>query len=97
MDTKMEPLLDVQNLSVSFPTAAGQSTVLHNASYRIDRGEVLAIVGESGSGKSVAMLAVMGLLPPTATVTADRITFEGRDIATSRQRTGDGSSARISR
>ena len=33
----------------------------------LDRDEVLAIVGESGSGKSVAMLAVMGLLPPTAT------------------------------
>ena len=81
MDRTMEPLLDVQNLSVSFPTAAGQVTVLHNASYSISRGEVLAIVGESGSGKSVAMLAVMGLLPPTATVTADRITFEGRDIA----------------
>ena len=77
----MEPLLDVQNLSVSFPTANGETTVLHNASYRIHKGEVLAIVGESGSGKSVAMLAVMGLLPPTATVTADKITFEGRDIA----------------
>ena len=77
----MEPLLDVQNLSVSFPTANGETTVLHNASYRIDRGEVLAIVGESGSGKSVAMLAVMGLLPTTATVKADRIAFEGRDIS----------------
>ncbi|MET3599585.1 ABC transporter ATP-binding protein [Martelella mangrovi] len=75
------PLLDVQNLSVSFPTANGQSTVLHKASYTVDAGEVLAIVGESGSGKSVAMLAVMGLLPPTATVTADRIAFEGRDIS----------------
>ncbi|TIV23155.1 MAG: ABC transporter ATP-binding protein, partial [Mesorhizobium sp.] len=41
---------------------------------------VLAIVGESGSGKSVSMLAVMGLLPWTATVTADRMTFNGRDL-----------------
>jgi dipeptide transport system ATP-binding protein len=41
---------------------------------------VLAIVGESGSGKSVAMLATMGLLPPTATVSADRMTFDGVDL-----------------
>ena len=46
----------------------------------VEAREVLAIVGESGSGKSVAMLAVMGLLPPTATVTADSMTFEGRDL-----------------
>jgi dipeptide transport system ATP-binding protein len=42
--------------------------------------EVLAIVGESGSGKSVSMLAVMGLLPWTAKVTADRMEFDGRDL-----------------
>src|SRR5690606_13285920 len=42
--------------------------------------EVLAIVGESGSGKSVAMLAVMGLLPAVATVTADVMRFDGRDL-----------------
>jgi dipeptide transport system ATP-binding protein len=46
----------------------------------VDTGEVLAIVGESGSGKSVSMLAVMGLLPWTAKVTADRIDFDGRDL-----------------
>ena len=43
---------------------------------------MLAIVGESGSGKSVAMLAVMGLLPFTASVTADRMAFDGRDLLT---------------
>jgi len=43
--------------------------------------EVLAIVGESGSGKSVAMLAIMGLLPWTATVTADRMAFDGQEIS----------------
>jgi len=46
----------------------------------VEKGEVLAIVGESGSGKSVAMLAVMGLLPWTAKITADRMLFEGRDL-----------------
>jgi dipeptide transport system ATP-binding protein len=46
----------------------------------VDAREVLAIVGESGSGKSVAMLATMGLLPSTATVTADVMKFEGLDL-----------------
>lgn len=73
-------LLDIQNLSVSFDTAAGPFVALNKVSYRIEIGEVLAIVGESGSGKSVAMLAVMGLLPNIATVTADKVEFEGRDL-----------------
>ena len=73
-------LLDIQNLSVSFDTAAGPFIALNKVSYRIEVGEVLAIVGESGSGKSVAMLAVMGLLPNIATVTADKVEFEGRDL-----------------
>jgi dipeptide transport system ATP-binding protein len=46
----------------------------------LERNEVLAIVGESGSGKSVAMLATMGLLPPTATVSAGRMAFDGADL-----------------
>jgi dipeptide transport system ATP-binding protein len=41
---------------------------------------VLSIVGESGSGKSVAMLALMGLLPWTANVTADALRFDGKDL-----------------
>ena len=73
-------LLEIENLSVSFDTSTGPFRALDGASYRVEAGEVLAIVGESGSGKSVAMLAVMGLLPPTATVTADAMRFEGRDL-----------------
>jgi dipeptide transport system ATP-binding protein len=73
-------LLEVRNLSVSFETAAGRFYAVQGVGLGVDSGEVLAIVGESGSGKSVAMLAVMGLLPVTATVTADAMTFEGRDL-----------------
>jgi dipeptide transport system ATP-binding protein len=73
-------LLEVRNLSVSFETAAGRFYAVQGVDLGVDSGEVLAIVGESGSGKSVAMLAVMGLLPVTATVTADAMTFEGRDL-----------------
>ena len=73
-------LLEIENLTVSFDTAAGPLLAVDGISLSVDAGEVLAIVGESGSGKSVSMLAVMGLLPWTATVKADRMSFLGRDI-----------------
>ncbi|TPL48387.1 ABC transporter ATP-binding protein [Mesorhizobium sp. B2-4-6] len=73
-------LLDIQNLVVEFLTASGPFRAVDGVSLHVDEREVLAIVGESGSGKSVSMLAVMGLLPWTATVTADRMTFNGRDM-----------------
>lgn len=73
-------LLKIRNLTVRFATATGQFTAVDGIDMDLDRGEVLAVVGESGSGKSVSMLAVMGLLPDTATITADEALFEGRDI-----------------
>ena len=74
-------LLNIKNLTVKFATATGSFTAVDGIDVRVDKGEVLAIVGESGSGKSVSMLAVMGLLPDTATITADEMTYDGRDIS----------------
>jgi dipeptide transport system ATP-binding protein len=76
------PLLEIRNLSVAFATRHGEFKVVDGVDISVEPNEVVAIVGESGSGKSVAMLAVMGLLPHTATVTADRLAFEGRDLRT---------------
>ncbi|HRO14114.1 MAG TPA: ABC transporter ATP-binding protein [Paracoccus sp. (in: a-proteobacteria)] len=76
------PLLDIRNLRVSFDTAAGPFMAVDGVSLSVDQGEVLAIVGESGSGKSVSMLAAMGLLPASATVTADLMQFDGQDLLT---------------
>ena len=74
------PLLEIKNLTVAFDTSVGLFKAVDGIDVSVDAREVLAIVGESGSGKSVAMLAVMGLLPGTATVTADRMVFEGKDL-----------------
>ena len=74
------PLLDIRNLTVAFDTSVGLFKAVDGIDVSVEAREVLAIVGESGSGKSVAMLAVMGLLPSSATVTADRMEFEGRDL-----------------
>ncbi|NCO22946.1 MAG: ABC transporter ATP-binding protein [Rhodobacterales bacterium] len=73
-------LLDIRNLSVSFATASGPFRAVDGVDLSVDAGQIMAIVGESGSGKSVAMLAVMGLLPWTATITADKLDFGGRDL-----------------
>lgn len=81
-------LLKIRNLTVEFATASGQFRALKGVNYDVKAGEVLAIVGESGSGKSVAMLATMGLLPDSATVKADVMEFDGRDLTklTSKER-----------
>ena len=76
------PLLEIENLSVTFQTAGGQFTAVDKVSLNIEPGEIVSIVGESGSGKSVSMLALMGLLPWTATITADALRFDGLDLKT---------------
>src|SRR5476651_2434075 len=74
-------LLEIDNLSVSFPTKAGTLQAVENVSLSLEAGDVLGIVGESGSGKSVTMMALMGLVPYPGRVTADRLRFDGHDLA----------------
>jgi dipeptide transport system ATP-binding protein len=73
-------LLEIENLSVEFPSATGMARAVDGVSFVLSEGELLGIVGESGSGKSLAMLAVMGLVPYPGRVTAARLAFKGRDL-----------------
>src|SRR5215472_13088088 len=73
-------LLEIENLSVAFPSAAATGRAVDGVSVIVAEGESLGVVGESGSGKSLTMLAVMGLVPHPGHVTADRLRFKGRDL-----------------
>ena len=73
-------LLEVRNLCVEFQTTRGPFRAIEHVDLDVEQGEILGIVGESGSGKSVTMLAVMGLLPWSAKVSADRLQFAGQDL-----------------
>ena len=72
-------VLDVDNLTVEFPTDDGVVKAVRGVSYQLRRGDSLGIVGESGSGKSVTSLAVLGLLPRTANITGS-VRFRGEEL-----------------
>ena len=72
--------LEIENLIVEFPSTAGPLRAVDGLSLTVEQGEVLGIVGESGSGKSLAMLALMGLVPFPGEVSAGRLTFDGHDL-----------------
>ncbi len=80
VSTGTVPLLDVQDLSVSFATREGEVRAVDGASFALGRGEVLAIVGESGSGKSVCAMSLMGLTRGPNTTISGRALFESRDL-----------------
>ena len=67
-------LLTVEGLSVRFGAGA---EVLRRVGFEVRRGEILALVGESGCGKTLTALAILGLLPPAATVTGGRLELDG--------------------
>jgi oligopeptide/dipeptide ABC transporter ATP-binding protein len=77
--TRTDLVLEVENLTVGFPTDDGLVQAVRGVTYQLRRGEALGIVGESGSGKSVTSLAVLGLLPKNARITGS-VRFEGREI-----------------
>ncbi|HET7719703.1 MAG TPA: ABC transporter ATP-binding protein [Acidimicrobiales bacterium] len=72
-------LLRIRDLEVTFKTEEGDVTAVRGVDLEVNPGETLGIVGESGSGKSVTMLAMMGLLPRTATITGSA-TFAGQEL-----------------
>ena len=73
-------LLEIENLSVEFPSRSSVLHAVEGVSLSLDAGDVLGIVGESGSGKSVTLMALMGLVPYPGRVTASKMRFDGHDL-----------------
>ena len=69
------PVIEVEHLTVSY-RRRHTLTAVRDLSFRVDRGEILAIVGESGSGKTTTAHALLGLLPSNATIDGGRIVIE---------------------
>jgi len=72
-------LVEIQNLSIRFPTSQGESAAVRGVSLSLGR-EKLGIVGESGSGKSLTARSILKLLPANARIRADRLAFDGIDV-----------------
>jgi peptide/nickel transport system ATP-binding protein len=75
-----EPILKVENLSVTYETRKGDIPAVRDVSFEIALGEALGLVGESGCGKSTVAMAVMGYLAPNARVDGGRILFQGENL-----------------
>ncbi|TIN69461.1 MAG: ABC transporter ATP-binding protein, partial [Mesorhizobium sp.] len=79
MSRETKTLLDVDDLRVTFPTRTGLIEAVRGVSFSLGR-ERLGIVGESGSGKSQTGRAIMGLTPPQARISANKLAFDGIDL-----------------
>ncbi len=77
----MPPLLQIEDLTVSFATDEGRLLAVDHVSFSIDEGEILGLVGESGCGKSVTAMSALRLLPsPPGRIESGRILIRGRDL-----------------
>lgn len=78
----MKKILEVEKLSVSFNTYAGEVKAVRNVSFHLNEGETLAFVGESGCGKSVTVKSLMRLLPRENSVIKpdSKILFAGKEV-----------------
>lgn len=75
-------LLDIKDLTVTFPTEDGPAYAVNELNFSIGPQQVLGLVGESGCGKSMTSLAILGLVPSPGRITSGEIAFEGQNLVT---------------
>lgn len=80
MPEERPAVLDVQDLSVTYPLRSGAIRAVRGVTFQVGPDEVLGLVGESGSGKSTLAMAILRLLTPAAFCEATRLALRGTDI-----------------
>ena len=78
--TTYQPILEIENLSISFFTRLREIPAVMDFSCKVMPGEAMGLVGESGCGKSTVALAVMRDLGRNGAIVGGRIKFKGRDL-----------------
>ena len=78
--TQQEPILSVEDLTVSFEGSRGVVRILEGIDFTLYPGEVLALVGETGCGKSVTAKSLLDLIPQLSRHRTGRVSFEGTDL-----------------
>lgn len=76
---KKTPLLEVNDLRISFPDAHGSVDIIDGVNFSVAPGETLGLVGESGCGKSISAMSIMGLLPASA-VKSGEVRYDGNNV-----------------
>ena len=82
LERERQPILDIQDLSISFFTRAFEIPAVMSFSCTVMPGEAVGLVGESGCGKSTVALGIMRDLGVNGRITGGRILFQGRDLGT---------------
>ncbi len=77
----MSALLAIENLTLSYRQRGEWRAVVHNVSFELQPGEMVALVGESGSGKTTTAQAIMGLMAENGRRDSGKIVLNGTDIA----------------
>ncbi|MBW1722868.1 MAG: ABC transporter ATP-binding protein [Deltaproteobacteria bacterium] len=75
-----EPVLELKNLTVEFPTRRGLVRAVNQVSLTLEKGQRLGLVGESGSGKSMTLLSILRLVPHPGLIAQGGITYQGTEL-----------------
>jgi oligopeptide/dipeptide ABC transporter ATP-binding protein len=81
-----EPILEIQDLSITYPIAIGTVRAVEGVSLELGDAEALGLVGESGCGKSTLGLSILRLVRPPGRITSGRILYHGRDVLAMKER-----------
>jgi peptide/nickel transport system ATP-binding protein len=78
--TQTKPVLEVENLSISYETRKGDVEAVRDVSFEVKEGETVGLVGESGCGKSTIAFGIVNFLGPNGKIVNGRVSFQGNEL-----------------